>query len=111
MWAARAASTNMNWKGGGLRVLAYNKAIAPVATFMVTYLVGSADEGAGLTGATHFLEHLMFKGTARFNSRQGTGVFSVLQRVGSPDQCHDIEGPHKLLLHAARGAPVAGHRH
>ena len=70
-------------EGCGLRVLAYNKAIAPVATFMVTYLVGSADEGAGLTGATHFLEHLMFKGTARFNNRQGTGVFSVLQRVGA----------------------------
>ncbi len=70
-------------EGCGLRVLAYNKAIAPVVTFMVTYLVGSADEGPGLTGATHYLEHLMFKGTARFNNRQGTGVFSVLQRVGA----------------------------
>lgn len=57
-------------------------AAAPVATFMVTYRVGSRNEGAGLTGATHLLEHLMFKGTERFNRERGTSVFQVLQRVG-----------------------------
>ncbi len=67
----------------GLRVLCHSKAIAPVVTFMITYLVGSADEGTGRTGATHFLEHLMFKGTERFNSHRGTSVFNMLQRVGA----------------------------
>ena len=35
----------------------------PVATVMVTYKVGSRNEVAGTTGATHILEHMMFKGT------------------------------------------------
>ena len=59
------------------------EAAAPVVTLMITYRVGSGDEATGLTGATHFLEHLMFKGTERFNKQQGTSVFNMLQRVGA----------------------------
>ncbi len=69
--------------GNGLRVLLLEEAAAPVAALMVTYHVGSRNEGAGLTGATHFLEHLMFKGTERFNKRRGTSIFNTLQRVGA----------------------------
>jgi len=70
-------------KRNGLHVLLMPQATAPVVTFMVTYRVGSRHESMGLTGATHFLEHLMFKGTERFNKRRGTSVFNILQRVGS----------------------------
>ncbi len=70
-------------KANDLQVLLYPESAAPVATFMVTYRVGSGDEATGLTGATHFLEHLMFKGTARFNKKSGTSVFNVLQRIGA----------------------------
>lgn len=66
-----------------LRVLLLQESAAPVVTFMVTYCVGSRHETMGLTGATHFLEHLMFKGTHRFNKREGTALFNVLQRVGA----------------------------
>lgn len=66
-----------------LRVLLLQQSAAPVVTFMVTYCVGSRHETMGLTGATHFLEHLMFKGTERYNKRRGTAVFNVLQRVGA----------------------------
>jgi zinc protease len=38
---------------------------APVVTNMVWYKVGSADETPGKSGLAHFLEHLMFKGTAK----------------------------------------------
>ena len=67
----------------GLTVLLLPEAAAPVVTFMVTYRVGSRNEKAGLTGATHLLEHLMFKGTERFNKDLGTSVFNVLQGVGA----------------------------
>lgn len=70
-------------KANDLRVLLLEEAAAPVVTFMVTYHVGSRNESMGLTGATHFLEHLMFKGTERFNKKTGTSVFNVLQRVGA----------------------------
>ena len=70
-------------KSNDLQVLLYPEASAPAVTLMVTYRVGSGDEATGLTGATHFLEHLMFKGTERFNKQQGTSVFNLLQRVGA----------------------------
>lgn len=37
---------------------------APVVTTMIWYKVGAADEPRGLSGMAHYLEHLLFKGTA-----------------------------------------------
>ncbi|GIV59226.1 insulinase family protein [Rhodocaloribacter litoris] len=70
-------------RSNNLHVLLLPEAAAPVVTFMVTYRVGSRNETTGLTGATHFLEHLMFKGTERFSKERGTSIFNVLQRVGA----------------------------
>ncbi len=67
----------------GLQVLLMPQNVVPVVAFMITYHVGSRNEPTGLTGATHMLEHLMFKGTERFNKARGTSVFQVLQRVGA----------------------------
>ena len=69
-------------RGNGMLALLLDEAAAPVVAFQVTYRVGSRNEGAGLTGATHLLEHLMFKGTERFNRDLGTSVFQTLQAVG-----------------------------
>src|SRR5579871_1580204 len=49
----------------GLQVLVIQDHRTPVVTQMVWYKVGSADETPGKSGLAHFLEHLMFKGTAR----------------------------------------------
>jgi len=38
---------------------------APTVTTMVAYKVGSADENLDQTGLSHYLEHLMFKGTEK----------------------------------------------
>lgn len=67
----------------GLTVLLLPQESAPVVTVMITYKVGSRNEGIGTTGATHFLEHMMFKGTHKFHKDQGTGIFNVLQSVGA----------------------------
>lgn len=50
----------------GLTVLLKEMHHAPVATFMVWYRVGSRNELPGRTGASHWVEHMMFKGTPRF---------------------------------------------
>ncbi|HMT20507.1 MAG TPA: pitrilysin family protein [Promineifilum sp.] len=50
----------------GLTVLLKEMHHAPVATFMVWYRVGSRNELPGHTGASHWVEHMMFKGTPRF---------------------------------------------
>ena len=67
----------------GLRVLLCPQGEARVATVMVTYRVGSRNERQGETGATHFLEHMMFKGTERFSKKSGRTIFNVLQSRGA----------------------------
>ena len=49
----------------GLEVVVVPDHRAPVVTHMVWYKVGAADETPGKSGLAHFLEHLMFKGTAK----------------------------------------------
>ena len=66
----------------GLTVLLVADHSAPVVTFQVTYRVGSRNEVTGTTGATHILEHLMFKGSENFNDPKGNSVKQFLEKVG-----------------------------
>ena len=50
--------------GNGMQVVVIPDHRTPVVTQMIWYKVGSADETPGKSGLAHFLEHLMFKGTA-----------------------------------------------
>src|SRR6202171_5861389 len=68
--------------GNGLTVLLAADHSAPVVTFQVTYRVGSRNEVTGTTGATHILEHLMFKGSENFNDPKGKSGKQFLERVG-----------------------------
>jgi zinc protease len=67
----------------GLKLLLSENRVAPVTTFLVVYRVGSRNEAVGHTGATHLLEHMLFKGTPTFNKAKGTQVAATLQRVGA----------------------------
>jgi zinc protease len=69
--------------GNGLTALVASTPVAPVVGFGVVYRVGSRYEVSGHTGATHILEHLMFKGTQRYNSELGTEIARRLHRVGA----------------------------
>ena len=66
----------------GLTVLLLPDHSAPVVTFEATYRVGSRNEVTGTTGATHILEHLMFKGSDAFNDARGNSVKQFLGRIG-----------------------------
>ena len=66
--AGRSASAGVfeptvHYLSNGMRVIAISDMRAPVVLHMVWYGVGSADEPPGKSGISHFLEHLMFKGT------------------------------------------------
>jgi zinc protease len=69
-------------KSNGLQVLLLPEHSSPTLTFMVTYRVGSRNEVTGTTGATHILEHLMFKGTAKHNRSKGNSFDQLLERSG-----------------------------
>ena len=67
----------------GLSVLLLEDHSAPVLTFMVTYRVGSRNEVTGTTGSTHLLEHLMFKGTEKYNKANGGHIDAQLGNIGA----------------------------
>src|SRR6476620_11683733 len=50
----------------GLTVLTKEMHDKPVVATMVWYRVGSRNEELGQTGKSHFLEHMLFKGTDRY---------------------------------------------
>jgi zinc protease len=56
----------------GLKVLVKEDHRSPVAVSQVWYKVGSSYEPGGITGVSHMLEHMMFKGT----DKHATGEFS-----------------------------------
>jgi zinc protease len=62
----------------GLEVVVIPDHRAPVVTHMVWYKVGSADETPGKSGLAHFLEHLMFKGTAKNPSGRFSQVVATI---------------------------------
>lgn len=49
-------------ESNGLKILLAENHASPVVTVMPLYRVGSRNEAVGHTGATHILEHMMFKG-------------------------------------------------
>src|SRR5467141_361164 len=54
----------------GLVVLTKEVHTSPIVTTMIWYRVGSRNEELGHTGKSHFLEHMLFKGTDRFKKWQ-----------------------------------------
>lgn len=70
---ALAAHKNGIYKtqfANGLTVILKEMRAAPVTSFCVWYRVGSRNEHLGITGASHWVEHMMFKGTARYNEAE-----------------------------------------
>jgi zinc protease len=87
----------------GLKVLVKEDHRAPVVISEIWYKVGSSYEPAGVTGVSHVLEHMMFKGTDKhppgefsriiaanggrenaFTSRDYTGYYQQLEKSRLP---------------------------
>jgi len=66
----------------GLKILVREDHRAPVVVSQIWYKVGSSYEPSGLTGISHLLEHLMFKGTPEVPG----GEFSRLIAANGGDQ-------------------------
>ncbi len=66
----------------GLMVLIKPVRTAPVATFWVWYRVGSRNEVSGITGVSHWVEHMMFKGTPNLGKGE---IMKLINRNGGSD--------------------------
>lgn len=53
----------------GLTVILHQDRSVPLISYHTWYRVGSRDEKAGVTGAAHMLEHMMFKGAKKYSNK------------------------------------------
>ena len=58
----------------GLKVLVRELHTSPLVSVWCWYRVGSKDEGAGLTGVSHWVEHMNFKGTTQIPREEVKGI-------------------------------------
>jgi zinc protease len=58
----------------GLTVVSESRGLGPVVFSGVVYRVGSRDERPGITGISHILEHMMFKGTEKYGKGEVAGI-------------------------------------
>ncbi|MFL7791330.1 MAG: M16 family metallopeptidase [Anaerolineae bacterium] len=65
----------------GLTVLIREAHAAPVASFWVWYRVGSRNEYLGITGISHWVEHMLFKGSEAFP--QGAADKAIAREGGA----------------------------
>jgi len=65
----------------GLTVITRELHSSPIVAAMIWYRVGSRNEELGQTGKSHFLEHMLFKGTDRF--KKGEIDLLTLKNGGS----------------------------
>ncbi len=61
----------------GLEVVVVPNHRAPVVSQFVWYRAGAADEERGRSGAAHFLEHLMFKGTKTLKPKEFSALVAA----------------------------------
>jgi zinc protease len=81
---ASSAETKVSERilGNGLKVLVQEDHRSPVVVSQVWYKVGSSYEPGGITGISHMLEHMMFKGT----DKHPAGEFSRIIAENGGDE-------------------------
>ena len=52
----------------GLKILALEDHFIPIVSYFTLYKAGSRNEIPGITGISHLFEHMMFKGSKKFNN-------------------------------------------
>jgi zinc protease len=77
--SAAAVPVRSTQLDNGLGVFVREVHTAPLASVWCWYKVGSRDEGPGLTGVSHWVEHMNFKGTTNIPRDQVKGI---IERYG-----------------------------
>jgi zinc protease len=60
----------------GLKIILLEEHKSPAVTFQVWYRVGARDEKDGKSGLSHFLEHMLFKGTQKIGPEEYSRIIA-----------------------------------
>lgn len=86
--ASYASKTREFQLDNGLKLIVRVDHRAPIVLSSIWYKVGGCYEHNGITGMSHMLEHMMFKGTPQF----GSGVFNqIMGDTGGDNNAHTAE--------------------
>jgi predicted Zn-dependent peptidase len=75
----------------GLTVLMLERHLSPTVSLYIRYRVGAVDEESGETGAAHFLEHMMFKGTTTIGTNDYEAEIKILEKIEKAGHLLDRE--------------------
>lgn len=75
----------------GLTVLMLQRSFSPTVSLYIRYRVGAVDEIPGQTGAAHFLEHMMFKGTTTIGTKDYAAEKPILEQIEETGNALDDE--------------------
>ncbi|MBI3546853.1 MAG: insulinase family protein [Gammaproteobacteria bacterium] len=73
---AACSQTQETTLANGLRVIVREDHRSPVVVSQIWYKVGSQDEPEGITGVSHVLEHMMFKGTPKHGPNEFSRIIA-----------------------------------
>lgn len=75
----------------GLTVLMLERHVSPTVSLYIRHRVGAVDETKGETGAAHFLEHMMFKGTTSIGTKNYAAEKTILAAIEKTGNALDKE--------------------
>jgi len=81
----------------GMTILLKEVWHAPICSWWMLYRVGSRDETAGMTGAAHWVEHMMFRGTERFPMGRMDGAIDRLGGIWNAQTAQDYTAYYSTL--------------
>jgi zinc protease len=90
--SALPAAPRLERLSNGLTVCLVENRQAPIVTSALFYRAGTRDEPAGHGGVAHFLEHMMFKGSARYGPGEIDRRTQALGGVNNAFTTHDATG-------------------
>ncbi len=65
----------------GITVLLMNRGYSPTVSLEIAFRAGSVDESYDTSGAAHILEHMLFKGTEDFGTKDYSSERKILNRI------------------------------
>jgi predicted Zn-dependent peptidase len=75
----------------GLVVLLLERHVNPTVSLYIRHRVGALQEGEGLTGTAHLLEHMLFKGTRTIGTKNYSREKKVLDEIRKTGNALDLE--------------------
>lgn len=85
----------------GINVTILNRGYSPTLALIISFKVGSADEGFESIGIAHMLEHMLFKGTDKIGTRnyeKEKKILREIEAVGETIDKIEIKNPDNILL-------------